>query len=353
MQREALNREQPDDYLRGLRPLPFSDRQPDLLAAYLARNLSCLMRQGVVDDPVVYVEDVAGQNPKVFHTTMELVGKYLARFREVEITDDPDHANVTVVSEIHAIHQNLHQVWVAARYPQAGNYLPGAETEAYVLIDPPKPIAMAGSQSHNRPNPNRLLNQVNEPLLISSFDLITPVEPADCATDAPWKSGIRQVASGGHLPSGRCLAVEISLSATAYVFLVSQDADGMQVALFPSNCPVFRNIATLREPGYLLRFPPLSGSSQGTLMLDSSPGMERVYAIAITEKDLADRFADRLAEYRGLCRPPIRYASARPGGSPASPGQRIRHWQKYLHHLSDRFPGMVAWREIIFWHDPP
>ena len=32
-QLSALNREHPDDHLRGLRPLPFSGRQPDILAA--------------------------------------------------------------------------------------------------------------------------------------------------------------------------------------------------------------------------------------------------------------------------------------------------------------------------------
>ena len=353
VQREALNREQPDDHLRGLRPLPFTDRQPDFLAAYLARNLSCLMRQGEEDEPVVYVKNNAGHNPRIFHITLALLGKYLARFREVEVTDDPDQANITVVSQIHAIHKNLHQVWVAARYLKDGNYLPGAETEAYVLIDLPKPTTVTGNLPPSRPYSHRLLNQISEPLLISSFGLITPMEPADCATGSPWTSGMRQVAPRGHLPSGGCLAIEIGLSETAFVFLVGQDADGMQTTLFPSDCPAFRNITGMRQSGDLMRFPPLSGSSQGTLMLDFSPGLERVYAIAITEKELADKFADRLAEHRGLCHPPIHFASAWPSGPSASPDQRVRQWQNYLHHLSDRFPGMVEWREILFWHDPP
>jgi hypothetical protein len=352
-QREALNREQPDDYLRGLRPLPFTDRQPDFLAAYLARNLSCLMRQGEEDEPVVYVKNNAGHNPRIFHVTLALLGKYLARFREVEVTDDPDQANITVVSQIHAIHKNLHQVWVAARYLKDGSYLPGAETEAYVLIDLPKPTMVTGNHPPKRPNSHRLLDQVSKPLLISSFGLITPIESADCATGSPWISGMRTVASRGHLPSGGCLAIEIGLSETAFVFLVGQDAHGMQTTLFPSDCPAFRNITVMQQPGDLMRFPPLSGSSQDTLMLDSSPGMERVYAIAITEKELAERFADRLAQYRGLCRRPIHFASAWPSGSPARPEQRVQQWQKYLRHLSDRFPGMVEWREILFWHDPP
>ena len=352
-QRAALGRERPDDRLLGLRPLPFSDRQPDLLAAYLAHNLSCLMRQGEEDDPVIYVENVAVNSPKVFQTTLELVGKYLARFREVEITDDPTQANVTLVTEIHAIHQNLHQVWVAARHRQGGKYLPGAETEAYVLMDAPKKTAVVGTRPQKPLAPERPLQQVRAPSLISSFGLLTPLNPAFCATDSPWIAGIRRVESREHLPSGDCLAVEISLSKAAHVFLVGRSADGELTELFPSECPAFRKIDAQLRPGKLLRFPPLSNPGQGILELDDSAGMEKVYAIAITEQDLANQFANRLAAHRGLCRPAKGFGGLMPVGSPVSSDRWIQHWQKYLNHLSGSYPEMVEWREILFWHDPP
>jgi len=352
-QRAALDRVHPDPHLRGLRPLPFSDRQPDLLAAYLARNLSCLVRQGEEGDPVVYVNPVAPNTPRVLQTTMELVGKYLARFREVEVTDDPTQANVTIVTEIHAIHQNLHQVWVAARHRQGAKYLPGVETEAYVLIDTQNQTAVAGNPPQMPPKPQLPLQQVSTPSLITSFDLLTPMDPALCAAATPWKAGIRQVQSGEHLSSGGCLAVEISFSKAAFVFLVGGSGDGELTELFPSECPVFKEIETRLRPGNLLRFPPLSEPKPGILALDDSPGMETVYAIAITETDLANRFADRLAAYPGLCRPPKGYVSMLPVGTPIRSDGRIQHWKNYLTHLSDRYPDMVGWREIYFWHDPP
>jgi len=352
-QRAALDREHPDDHLRGLRPLPFSDRQPDLLAAYLARNLSCLIRQGEEDGPVVYVENVAVNTPKVFQTTLELVAKYLARFREVEVTDDPTQANLTVVTEIHAIHQNLRQVWVAARHRQGAKYLPGAETEAYVLIDTRKQTAVAGSQPQNPPEPIGPAQQATTPDLISSFGLLTPLNPAFCATDAPWMAGIRRVESREHLPSGGCLAVEISVSTAAHVFLVGRSADGELTALFPSECPAFKKIDALLRPGELLQFPPLYDPGQGILELDDSPGMETVYAIAITEQKLANRFEYHLTEHQGLCRPAKSFVDMLPAGSPISSDERIQHWQKYLNHLSDRYSEMVEWQEILFWHDPP
>jgi hypothetical protein len=352
-QRAALDHEHPDDYLRGLRPLPFSDRQPDLLAAYLARNLSCLIRQGAEDDPVVYVENVALDTPKVFQTTLELAAKYLARFREVEVTDDRTQANITVVSEIHAIHQNLRQVWLAARHRQGEKYLPGAETEAYVLMDAQKQTAVADTHPRKPSKPKRPLQQARAPALISSFDLLTPLNPAFCLTDTPWIAGMRQVESREHLPSGGCLAFEIRLSKAAHIFIVGQGADGELTALFPSDCPAFKKIDIHLRPGKVLRFPPLSNPGQGSLALDDSPGMEKVYAIAITEQDLANRFAYRLANHQGLCRPAKNFEGLVPVASPINSDGRIQHWQKYLNHLSGRYPDMVQWREILFWHDPP
>ena len=352
-QRAALGRERPDDHLLGLRPLPFSDRQPDLLAAYLAHNLSCLMRQGEEDDPVIYVENIAVNTPKVFQTTLELVEKYLARFREVEITDDPTQANVTLVTEIHAIHQNLRQVWVAARHRQGGKYLPGAETEAYVLMDAQGKTAVVGTRPQKPLEPERPLQHVRAPSFISSFGLLTPLNPAFCATDNPWIAGLRRVESREHLPSGGCLAVEISLSKAAHVFLVGRSADGELTELFPSECPAFRKIDAQLRPGKRFRFPPLSDPGQGILELDDSAGMEKVYAIAITEQDLANRFANRLAAHRGLCRPAKGFESLMPVGSPVRSDRQIQHWQKYLNHLSGSYPEMVEWREILFWHDPP
>jgi hypothetical protein len=134
---------------------------------------------------------------------------------------------------------------------------------------------------------------------------------------------------------------------------VGRSADGELTALFPSECPAFKTIGALLRPGELLQFPSLSDPGQGILELDDSPGMEKVYAIAITEQALANRFAYRLAEYRGLCRPAKSLASMLPAGSPISSDERIQPWQKYLSHLSDRYPEMVEWREILFWHDPP
>ncbi len=159
--------------------------------------------------------------------------------------------------------------------------------------------------------------------MISSFGLLTPLNPAFCATGTPWIAGIRRVESREHLPSGGCLAVEISLSTAAYVFLVGRSADGELTALFPSECPAFKKIDALLRPGKLLRFPPLSDPGQGILALDDSPGMEKVYAIAITETGSG----------KSVCRPF--------GGTPGL----VSSGKKFCKYVTGRLPDKFRWAD--------
>jgi hypothetical protein len=350
----AMTREHPDEYLRGLRPLPFSDQQPDLLAAYLARNLSCLLQQSESDDLVVYAGGSSPANPPIFFkTTMDLVGKYLARFREVKVTDNPNCANVTLVQEIHTIHQELHQIWISAKHRQGEEYLPGAETEAYVRMDAPRPSQNAQAQ-YPKPPVEFLQPASQTPPrsgLISSFDLLTPLNRKFCKTYKPWESGIRRVAPYEHIASGSCLAVEMSLSVTAYVFLVSQDAAGDLTRLFPSACHSLEDNEWRIYPGQRFQLPSLAGHHNRILELSGAPGMEIVYAIAIAAPGLAERFAGRLNEIQDLCRGGKNFPNIPTTGAAQRPYERIRHWQNYLNHLSANHPGLMQWREIRFYHD--
>jgi hypothetical protein len=350
----ALKRAHPDEYLRGLRPLPFPNRQPDLLAVYLARNLSCLLQQGEANDLVVYVEDLSVNAPNFFQTTLKLVGKYLARFREVEVTDDPSRANVTVISAIHSIHENMYQIWVSARDRSGKKYLPGAETEAYVLVESHKKPTVAAIRTERSPESAPIVQQDKRPFaLISSFDLITPDSQEVCATDTPWQAGSRRINSHEHLPTGGCLAVEMRLLSPAYIFLVGQDPTGDLTRMFPSSCPDFQTIDAFIEPGKRFQFPPLFDSRARVLELEGTPGMERVYAIAITTSDLATRFGYQLEELQGLCQPGRSFPETLSfaGGGPSH--ERIHLWQQYLKRLATRYPEKVQWREFRFWHGRP
>ena len=350
-QSEALARRHPDEYLRGLRPLPFSDRQPDMLAAYLARNLSCLLRQGEADDLVVHVDSPATDTPDMFKTTLELVGKYLTRFREVEVTADPDQANVSVVSAIHTIDQKLHQVWISARQRNGEKYLPGAETEAYVMLNAPKDMAIAGTNQVIPPGLMPLSHNVStKPEIIESVDLLTPRDQKSCATEKPWRSGIQRLSPHESLLAGSCVAVEMDITTPAYVFLVAQDARGELTRIFPSACPALAQRADRLNPGELFQFPSLSDLQAGVLELGGSPGTERIYAIAVTSSKLADTFADRIDKIQSLCRPGKKFPDMLAATSFRHPRRHIQHWQNYLEQLSRQYPGQLEWREFSFRH---
>ena len=347
----ALKRKHPDAYLRGLRSLPFSDNQPDLLASYLAHNLSCLFQQGAADDLLVHVEAPSAASPVFFRTTLKLVGQYLARFREVEVTDDPERANVTVSAAIHSIHQNMYQIWVAAMDRRQNKYLPGAETEAYVLIKPPE-------QGLKTETPQDLLPAFAPPVqpaerprpLISSFDVIASSDSQACAIDTPRHTGFRRLHTGERLPSGSCLAVEIRLSAPAHIFLMAQDARGELTRLFPSRCQDFQTMTPILTSGRLFQFPPPLEAGKRVLELEGTPGMERIYAIAVTAPNLADRFRYQLGQLQGLCAPGRRFPEELSARGRRQSYARVERWQHYLQHLATQYPSKLQWREFHFWH---
>ena len=137
-ERELLKVSKTDEYLRGLRPLPFEGNQGDLLASYLAQNLSCLLarlpqaRQGRLR---LYAPQPQGAIPPVFANTFNAIDNYLGQFREVTITDNPLDADVHLQSEILLVdrQQGLYQVWVDVKRTDDSR-LGGSQTEAYVRL---------------------------------------------------------------------------------------------------------------------------------------------------------------------------------------------------------------------------
>ncbi len=348
----ALKRKHPDAYLRGLRPLPFAANQPDLLASYLARNLSCLFQQGDADDLLVHVEEPSAASPAFFRTTPKLVGKYLARFREVDVTDDPGRANVSVIASIHAIHQDLYQIWIAAKDRRQQKYLPGAETEAYVLIPTPEQRLVTAIDSDPVPESVPIDQPAERPLpLIAAFNLITAADPKVCSSATPWQAGTRRLAPDERLSTGSCLAVEIRLAFPAHVFLIAQDANGDLTRLFPSSCQDLQTLAPVLASGRRFRFPPLADAGKRVLELQGTPGMERIYAVAVTAPDLADRFEYQLDQLQGLCAPGRSFPEELTAHSRRPSHERVDRWQQYLGHLATRYPDKLAWREFRFWHD--
>ena len=184
--------------------------------------------------------------------------------------------------------------------------------------------------------------------MIESFRLITPLAQAFCSTDTPWLLGERELPEDARLPSGGCMAVEVGMKKAARLYLFGQDETGRLKRFFPSTCEQFQATGNPITADAPLRFPPYSDSGIQVLDLDETPGTEWVYAVAISNPDLAVRFERRIQGLQDLCSAGDIFIEAGDAG-----GQnRVSAWQTYLNFLSEDAGGGLDWRVRRFRHDP-
>jgi len=233
LQKKALKKKEPDPSLLGLRPLPFNDRQADLLAAYLSRNLSCLFTNMDLDEAVVHVKTENPDHIQYFENAFSLVANYLAQYREVTVTDDPDRANIMVKTRVHPVHQGLYQIWASSRYKKDKTYVPGRETQAYAALvnaetlarvqtsSPPAPVLDQASVSE-RLTVKRFESSVKESLSFSKeFDICfagfkTGTEERFYPMLKQYPGAVRARQSFDRCPDPGCLCYGLAVDSTSH-----------------------------------------------------------------------------------------------------------------------------------------
>ena len=338
----ALDRGRTDEYLRGLRPLPFTGTQPDLLAAYLARNLSCLLKQREMDDIKVYVDRKTAPGTPYFQTVFDLAGNYLARFREVRVTGGPGRGQ-REGPDGGACHPRdafpgLGVRHVQGQGPVRAGRRDGGPTPNRRRFRRPDPFPdRSGYRAARCPR--------SSPLSDWSPPRTGPVAERKC----PGAGGERHLREGDHLPAGACVAVEVAVSRPARIYLIGQDGRSEITRLYPSSCEAFNRMRRLLFPGETLRFPPRSGRIQ-SLILKEQPGTERVYAVAAADPRIAERFEEDLLGFQGLCTPGAKIPGREPGVEPGS-GDPVILWQAYLDRMARESRGALEWQVRGFRHD--
>lgn len=360
-EREALKRSHVDEYLRGLRPLPFTGEQPDLLASYLAQNLSCLFKHQATENLNLRIKRPSADLPGFFQTTVALVDNYLDKFNEVRVVGEGAKSNCIVSTEVHHLSKDLYQVWVSARSNANETSWSGTGTEAYVRVSKLKREQVQTSQE-DRPHraqefvPERPETEIEtetapapekrQSPLIASFKLFTPVSQAFCGTDRPWIVGSRELKQGEHLKTGGCVGLELSLRHPARVFLVNQNGQGELTRLLPTACEELQQIHNRLNMQETLRYPPHGQGSIQALELQGEPGQERIYALAVSDSALADKIENRLDALQGLCssgESRIAYPGANHGSE--------QDWKKFLMDLKEQGKARFDWQVKRFWHD--
>ena len=270
---QALQERRRDESLRGLRILPFSGTHPDLAATYLANNLSCLLRQQDEDHLVLYVEPLKSNQPRL-RTLLSLIGNNLSRYREVRVTDRKKEANFLLRGEAYEIHSGLYQVWVVLQAEHSGEHLSGMDTSTWIAVQPSskQPVVQRSAEPIYKPKP-----------AIAALQLVRQKNRSQgCA---------RQRAA--RRDDAGCPTLQLSVENTEQVFVFVHDArDGIS-RLSSGRCIEDRK-AAVGMPSTLRYAFPAERFAQS--------GWPTVYAIAVSDLQLAKRFESHLQRLPDACR---------------------------------------------------
>ena len=297
----ALGESRADESLRGLRVLPFDSGQSDLAAAYLANNLSCLLRQQAEADLLLYVEPNQ-TDKKGVDTLLKLVGNNLSRYREVRVTDKREEANLLLRGEAHEVQPGLYQVWTVLRSKRSGEHLTGVDTAAYLRL----PANVAPAHNARVPKSARSRRPAQPRL-----DLLGP-------RHGRWSTD----ACRGRTEEA-CRTLQLSVEKADQVFVFALDANHL-TRVYPGACRHRIEPVEAGTAGHAYLFPETPvASDRGT-----------VYAIAVNEPQLKTRFAQLLNDLPDAC---MRVEE------PPMSGRELDAWLRKLDRLIEGNGDRVTW----------
>ncbi len=337
LEQQQLKKTHPDEILRGLRPLPFTEQQMDLLANYLAKNISCLLQQSSLDKLYIYTEKNK-QQALFVKKSLALVSHYLSRFNEVHIVNKPDKANIILKAQIHNIDKDLYQLWLIAQDKQADHHVKGMDTAAYVTLSK-SALQMEVSKQEQKPSvvppviippptkkPDPVIVQPTLSVdLYNTLTLISPIGEPFCRTTNPWAMGEYPIDSNHAI--SHCFGLKISLSQDAEVFLINENYQGQFYKLLPDNNQSrFQLFA-----GEQLRYP-----ESNLFDLPVNISNEYIHVIAVNDSSVANKLHHLLHSMPVCCE--------------ASKEFDKDYWQSQLETMKNKYTKQMDWQVIKVFH---
>ena len=291
-QRRALRQNRVDDTFLGAREVPFTTDQNDLLARYLAHELSCALLRQTGGDYIIPT-NLSASPAEGIDNTIELVSNNVAANSAIQLTSDAQAANAELSGKAHQIDDSLFQYWLTVTPKGEDSELSSLSVSAY-LLRPDRPGTTAVSTTVSMPSKQRgaLIGQ-------SSF------------TD------------------------------DAVVFFVQNQPHFGLVRLDSGVCRD-RTMAKVVRAGDPFHFPvayahSLKSETIGTDEWHVTPVRDTYYAIAISDEGVARQIANHLDQL------PIRCgASTRRGLS----GQALHEWLDELAALAAGSAQQIDWRAL-------
>lgn len=314
-----------DDYLRGLRVLPFHRNETDLLANYLGNQLDCLLRHRVADVQRIFVTPDARQDPLTTRLST-LTAYYLAQQSTAVLTDDPASADLHLDARVMPIDTDLQQVWLTARALGEGDDNASITTNAYIHA---ASVAKRGDNGSSTRQDIVAPAKPTRRRLLSPPRLLRSTAPGQCRS-------IARRATDPETPirPDECFNVVIDLLRPAHLFTLRHDTDGRLVRTGCENAglPASRHAAGQKLV--------VDGTADGPLQGAARRGVESIYAIATADRPAAMALERQFGDLPMGCGPPA---------SPISDNAK-RHWLSRLQALLETHTGHVEWQGMRIQH---
>ena len=290
-ERRAFHSVAADQSFRGQRSVPFSDSQPDLLAAHLAHDLGCKLLRQVSGEYRVILE-TGDEETAPLDGVVELVSNNLSAFQTVQIAADADRANAVLRGKAHPIDNDLYQYWITISPTDASSALPTLSVSQYV----------------------------NLPAAMFATSLVAP-------SDADVLSSIRIVEiRNSH-------ALRVRTKEDAVVFFLNHQANHGLVRL--SEARIARANESLE---FALPLRNLErGASSPELDWLLNPDADVYYAIAVSDSKAAHALSDHLDQLPRRCCNSI---------YPGREGIHLENWLMEFSAVVDQWQPHIDWQAI-------
>jgi hypothetical protein len=330
-QRQAMRQERVDETFLGVRDVPFTLAQTDLLAAHLAHELSCTLRKRVGDEYVVSV-DLVEPPAAGLEGTVELVSNNLASRQALTLSSDAGAANAILSGKAHRISGALHQYWVTVTPSGDADGLAALSASAYIVL----PGAPDSTLAQKRP------------AVLSAGPAGIPERPVlPVSIPNAGKDGFigpLAIASGGSRAvcrTGTCSVLETRARVDSIVFFLQHQANHGLVRLADADCRE-RTSARIARSGEAVRFPisrtfASSRDLTETFEWSVAPELDTYYAIVATDARVARRIANHIDRLPMRCSDSLR---------PGLEDDQLQDWLEGLAALTAGETRHVDWRAV-------
>ena len=331
IQRQAMRQQSLDVTFLGARDVPFTLEQTDLLAAHLAHQLSCTLKQQMEEEYVVS-RKASSSLADGLDGTVELIGNNLANRQALRLTSDLGKTNAVLSGKAHPIDGVLHQYWLTVTPESDNDNLAALSVSAYVVIPRTKPTPMVADRSP-RPAPPAAQNvsyQKRVPItipnagkdsLIGPLRIAAPLSTAECFSP--------------------CSMLQARANTDAIVFFLEHQANHGLVRLAGEDCRK-RTVARIARNGDTLNFPIARTSTDRNNWKETYEwavefDIDTYFAVAATDADVARKIANHID---GL---PIRCSTSLRAGLK---GVALENWLTEFASITAGSREHIDWRAI-------